>query len=255
LGEAFNDMAERVESMITSQRAFVANASHELRTPLTNVKLRAEALNNGALDDPVTARKFAREIESEVNRLARMASDLLTLTRQDAIASQARERLNLTNLIAEVTSEMSLRATKSGVALKQEIAPDLPLVSADPAGMQTVLLNLLDNALQYTPSGGAITVQACGDERRQNVIMRISDTGAGIAPEDLPHVFERFYRADKARSRRIAQRRNGSALAGSGAGLGLAIVRGIIEEHGGTVGAESELERGTTLTVTLPVAE
>lgn len=255
LGEAFNDMAERVESMITSQRAFVANASHELRTPLTNVKLRAEALNNGALDDPVVARKFAREIESETNRLARMASDLLTLTRQDAIASQAREKLNLANLIAEVTSEMSLRAAKAGVTLNQEIAPDLPLVSADPAGMQTVLLNLLDNALQYTPPGGAITVRACGDEERQNVILQVSDSGAGIAPEDLPHIFERFYRADKSRSRRMAQQRNGSALAGSGAGLGLAIVRGIIEDHCGTVGAESELERGTTLTVTLPAAQ
>ena len=254
LGEAFNDMAARVESMITSQRAFVANASHELRTPLTNVKLRAEALNNGALDDPEAARKFAREIESEANRLARMANDLLTLTRQDAIASQAREHLDLANLIGEVTSTMSLRAAKGGVALNQEIAPDLPLVNADPAGMQTVLLNLLDNALQYTPSGGVITVGACGDEQKQKVIMRVSDTGAGIAPEDLPHIFERFYRADKSRSRHLAQQRNGSALAGSGAGLGLAIVRGIVEEHGGTIGADSELGRGTTLTVTLPVA-
>jgi signal transduction histidine kinase len=255
LGQAFNEMAERIENMITSQRAFVANASHELRTPLTNVKLRAEALNNGALDDPVTARKFAREIESEANRLARMANDLLTLTRQDAIALQTRERMNLGNLIGEVTGEMSLRAAKGGINLEQQIAPDLPLVSADPAGMQTVLLNLLDNAIQYTPSGGTITVRACGDDARQHVIIEVSDTGAGITPEDLPHIFERFYRADKSRSRRMAQQRNGSALAGSGAGLGLAIVHGIVEEHGGKIGAESEPGRGTTLTVTLPAVE
>jgi signal transduction histidine kinase len=255
LGEAFNEMAERIEGMITSQRAFVANASHELRTPLTNVKLRAEALNNGALDDPVMARKFAHEIESEANRLARMANDLLSLTRQDAIASQTREKMNLGHLISEVTGEMSLRASKGGVTLVQEIAPDLPLVNADPAGMQTVLLNLLDNALQYTPPGGTITARACGDEGRKHVIMQVSDTGAGITAEDLPHIFERFYRADKSRSRRIAQQRNGSALAGSGAGLGLAIVHGIVEEHDGAISAESELGHGTTLTVTLPAAE
>ncbi len=255
LGEAFNDMAERVENMITSQRAFVANASHELRTPLTNVKLRAEALNNGALDDPVAARKFAQEIESEANRLARMANDLLSLTRHDVIASQTRETLDLANLIGEVSSEMSLRATKGGVRLEQEIAPDLPAVSADPAGIQTVLLNLLDNALQYTPGGGTITVRACPDESRQKVIMQVSDTGAGILAEDLPHIFERFYRADKSRSRHMAQQRNGSALAGSGAGLGLAIVRGIIEEHGGSVAAASEPGQGTTLTVSLPAIQ
>jgi signal transduction histidine kinase len=244
LASAFNEMAERIEASIKAQRAFVANASHELRTPLTNIKLRAEALEDGALEDPAVARRFVQEIGSEADRLSLMANDLLTLSRQDGVPGPVREPVNLAVLILAVAEEMGLRAEKEGVTLIQEIAPDLPILSADPAGLRTLLVNLLDNALQYTNPGGSITITARVSDPH-SVVIQIADTGRGIAAEDLPNIFERFYRADKARLR-------GSAVTGSGAGLGLSIVRGIVEEHSGTISAESSPGQGTTITARLP---
>ncbi len=246
LSQAFNYMAGRVQEMIQRQRAFVADASHELRTPLTNIKLRAEALASGALDDKAVAGRFVGEIESEADRLGRMASDLLTLSRQDAAAQSFREPVDPALLVSEVVDQMALRAEKSGVALTHDLAPGLPVLTADPVGLRAVLVNLVDNALQYTPRGGEITIRGRADA--QQVILQVADTGPGIPAEDLPRIFERFYRADKARSRR-------SAVAGSGAGLGLAIVQGIVAEHGGTVAAQSAVGQGTTISVTLPIPE
>jgi two-component system, OmpR family, sensor kinase len=255
LAAAFNHMAAQIEETIMGQRVFVANASHELRTPLTNIKLRAEALGNGALDDPTVARKFVADIESEANRLSRMAGDMLALTRQDASAPAPHAPVDLTALAADVREEMRLRAEKGQVTLAQQMDPQLPLVCADAAGMQTVLLNLVDNALQYTPPGGCVTISGRAVDDGQTVALEVRDTGAGIPPEDLPHIFERFYRADKARSRHMAQNgNNGSALAGSGAGLGLAIVQSIVSQHKGTISAESTPGQGTTMRVILPVA-
>jgi signal transduction histidine kinase len=238
-------MVERIEGSIKAQRAFVANASHELRTPLTNIKLRVEALEEGALQDPSVARKFVREIGSEADRLSRMANDLLTLSRQQDMPQPVREPVNLSALIPTVVGEMGLRAEKGGVALLPEVAPDLPVLSADPAGLHMLLVNLLDNALQYTKPGGSVTIRARATELQSGVEIQVADTGSGIATEDLPHIFERFYRADKARGRR-------TAVTGSGAGLGLAIVRSIVEEHDGTVAAESSPDQGTTITIQLP---
>jgi signal transduction histidine kinase len=246
LAEAFNHMAERIQAMISAQRVFVANASHELRTPLTSIKLRAEALGNGALQDPTVARKFVQEIEGEADRLGRMAGDLLTLSQQDAAPPLARAPVDLAALISTVTAEMALRAEKSHVTLVRDVAPDLPMLSADPAGLRTVLVNLLDNALQYTPAGGTITVTARASVERPGIMLQVADSGVGIPAKDLPHIFERYYRADKARSRR-------TAVLGSGAGLGLSIVSGIIEDHGGTISAASTPGQGTTMTITLPL--
>jgi signal transduction histidine kinase len=247
LASAFNDMAERIETAIKAQRAFVANASHELRTPLTNIKLRAEALEDGALEDPAVAQKFVREIGGEADRLSQMADDLLTLSRQDDAPRPVREPVDLSVLIPAVAGEMGLRAEKEGVALVQEIAPGLPVLSADPAGLRTLLVNLLDNALQYTKAGGSITIRARAAGPPPGVVIEVADTGSGIAVEDLPHIFGRFYRADKAR-------RRGNAVTGSGAGLGLAIVKVIVEAHGGAISAQSTLGRGTTITVSLPAS-
>jgi signal transduction histidine kinase len=245
LAHAFNDMAEQIGASMQAQRAFVANASHELRTPLTNIKLRAEALENGALEDPAVALKFVQEIGSEADRLSRMANDLLALSRQDGAPQLVREQVDLSKLIPAVSSEMELRAEKGGVALVQEVAPDLPVISADPADLRTLLVNLLDNALQYTGPGGSITISAQPTDPQPGVLIRVADTGSGIAAEDLPHVFGRFYRADKAR-------RRGTSVEGSGAGLGLAIVQGIVEAYGGTISAQSTLGQGTTIIVSLP---
>jgi two-component system OmpR family sensor kinase len=247
LASAFNDMVKRIEASIKAQRVFVANASHELRTPLTNIKLRVEALEEGALEDPSVARKFVQEIGSEADRLSRMANDLLTLSRQQDVPQPVREPVNVSVLIPTVVGEMGLRADKERVALIPEIMPDLPVLSADPTGLHMLLVNLLDNALQYTKPGGSITISARATGPRPAVEIQVADTGSGIAAEDLPHIFERFYRADKARGR-------GTIVTGSGAGLGLAIVRGIVEAHGGTVSAESSLGQGTRITVRLPAS-
>jgi signal transduction histidine kinase len=245
LAEAFNYMAERVQGMINEERAFIANAAHELRTPLTNIMLRAEALGDGALEDPVMARKFAKGIEIEADRLGRMAADLLTLSRHDNMPSLYREPVNLTSLVSQVMDEMALRAEKAGITLAQDLNPGLPRLSADPGSLHTVLVNLVDNALQYTGTGGQVTVSTFADAELRNVVVQVADTGSGIPAEDLPHIFERFYRADKAHSRR-------TAVAGSGAGLGLAIARDIVEEHGGVISAASGPGEGTTITIRLP---
>jgi signal transduction histidine kinase len=240
-------MAARIEAAIEAQRAFVANASHELRTPLTNIKLRAEALEDGALDDPAVALKFVKEIGSEADRLSRMANDLLALSRQDGAPPPVREPVDLPALIAEVTAEMALRAERAGVVLVQEIAPGVPVVSADPADLRTLLANLIDNALHYTEPGGRVTISAGLADGQPGVVLRVADTGSGMTAEDLAHAFERFYRADKAR-------RRGNAVAGSGAGLGLAIVKGVAEAHGGSVSAQSTPGQGTTIDVVLPTS-
>jgi signal transduction histidine kinase len=245
LASAFNEMAERIEASMKAQRVFVANASHELRTPLTNIKLRAEALEDGALEDPVVARKFVQEIGSEANRLSRMANDLLTLSRQDGTSRLVREPVDLSMLIPAVAGEMGLRAEKGGVSLGQEIALDLPVLSANPADLRTLLVNLIDNALQYTEPGGSITISARATGPQPGVLIQVADTGSGIAAEDLAHIFDRFYRADKAR-------RRGTGVTGSGAGLGLSIVKGIVEAYGGTASAQSAQGQGTTIIVRLP---
>ena len=245
LAGAFNDMAARIEASMKAQRAFVANASHELRTPLTNIKLRAEALEDGALEDPAVARKFVREIGSEADRLSRLANDLLALSRRDDAPGPVREPVDLSSLIPNVAAGMGLRAEREGVALVQEIVADLPLLSANPAELRTLLVNLVDNALQYTPAGGTITITARPADPPPGVEIQVADTGIGIGAEDLAHIFERFYRADKAR-------RRGTGETGSGAGLGLAIVKGIVDAHGGTISAQSAPDEGTTIVVTLP---
>jgi len=245
LAQAFNHMAERVEVMMDRQRAFVANASHELRTPLTNIKLRAEALGNGALEDPKVAHRFITEIEGEADRLGRLASDLLTLSRLDSTQPARRLAVDLSALTVEAADRMAIRAEKAQVTVALDLQRGLPTIAADPSDMDTLVTNLLDNALQYTPPGGTITA-FCGTELQQ-VILTVSDTGVGIPQEDLPHIFDRFYRADRARSRR-------GAVGGSGAGLGLAIVKGIVSAHGGVVEAHSGTGAGTTITVRFPVA-
>jgi two-component system sensor histidine kinase BaeS len=159
--------------------------------------------------------------------------------------SPVQEPVNLSLLIPDVVGEMALRAEKGGVVLVQGISPDLPMLSADPSALRTLLVNLVDNALQYTQPGGRITISAHATISQPGVVLQVADTGSGLTAKDLAHVFERFYRADKAR-------RRSTSIAGSGAGLGLAIARGIMETHSGTVSAQSLPDQGTTITVRLP---
>ena len=221
----------------TTRREFVSNVSHELRTPLSSVKALAEALENGALEDSDTARDFVRRIHGEADRMSALVEELLELSRLES--GQAALQMATVDVAALASTEIEafqLRAEAAGAVLVARL-PDAPaLVRGERDKLRQVLVNLLDNALKFTPSGGTVTVlvhAAAG-----GVEVSVRDTGAGIPAEHVPHVFERFYKVDRAR-------RDG------GTGLGLAIVRHIVEAHGGTARVESREGEGTTVSVIL----
>jgi signal transduction histidine kinase len=243
LAGAFNSMTGRLQHTLQQQRDFVANASHELRTPLTTIRLRVEALLGGARNDPVMANRFLDEIDSELERLNRLVDELLSLSRAEAGAEVLRkERVNLSRLLSRAVASFEPRAQAAGITLSLDAAPEVPAVAASPAHIRQVIDNLLDNALKYSAGGGVIAISCRGVEDR--VVVAVTDTGQGIPARDLPHVFERFYRADRARSR-------GSRARGSG--LGLSIVRSVISAHGGEVSIDSQEGKGTSVRFTLPV--
>ncbi len=261
LEQAFNEMARRLQALLDDQRMFVANASHELRTPLTSLKLRAEALRAGAYQDPEAGPKFMAEIESEIDRLTKMVNDLLDLSRiESGLEAAAAEPVELAQLAGEARDAFSVRAERAGVKLIVAVEGTPPPAAGNESHLRRLLDNLLDNAIRHTASGGQVTIRVeMADDRRPttddsasaarrpssivhrppSVTLTVSDTGAGIAPEYLPHVFERFYRG-------------AVSARGGGSGLGLSIVQSIARAYGGAVSAESELGRGTTIRVRLP---
>ena len=219
------------------RRDFVANVSHELRTPLTSIKAMAETLLDGALQDAEVAPRFLGTIIRESDRLVRLSADLLDLSRVEALGID-KKPTDLTSLAAEVTGRLSSQAEKADVSLVNTIRAPL-VVPADRDAMAQVLVNLLDNAIAYTPRGGVVSLSAL--ETPEAISISVTDTGIGILSHDIPRLFERFYRADKARSR-----------ASGGTGLGLSIVKHIVENHGGSVGVESEYNKGSVFSFTLP---
>ena len=219
------------------RRDFVANVSHELRTPLTSIKAMAETLLDGARSDESVAGRFLETIIRESDRLVRLSSDLLDLSRVEARGPE-KEWFDMAALVAEVAARFAAPAQKAGVSLSDRIAGPL-WATADRDEMAQVLVNLLDNAITYTPRGGAVTVTAT--QTPDSLTVAVADTGIGVLSHDLPRLFERFYRADKARSR-----------VSGGTGLGLSIVKHIVENHGGAVGVESEYNQGSVFTFTLP---
>jgi len=244
LAEAFNSMAFRLQDHVDELRAFVANASHELRTPLTVVKLRAEALRNGAMEEPLVAEQFLSEIEIEVDRLSYMVNDMLDLSRMEAgLASKQRNPLNLGTLTSEVSEVFTIRAARAGIHLVQEIEPDLPSVLGNEDQLRRLLYNLIENAIKYTPRDGQVDLEVKSSRDRKSVTIQVRDTGPGIAPEHLQHIFERFYRAEATRPRYSSS---------SGSGLGLAIAKTIVDSHGGKIGVSSQLGEGTTFWIRLP---
>ena len=243
LAQAFNLMAARLQHIIEQQSDFVANASHELRTPLTTIKLRVEALLGGARHDQAIADRFLSEIEGEVNRLSALIDGLLALSHVESRPDTLRmEKVDLSFLLGEAVATFWPRAEATNVALTLNVAPQVPAVKASAPQIRQVVDNLLDNALKYTSSGGIITV-SCRPMNEQ-VAVSVTDNGQGIPAADLPYVFERFYRADKARSR--------SSGAG-GSGLGLSIVNSIVAAHNGQISIDSQESKGTTVRFTLPV--
>ena len=242
LAARFNQMAERLNQVEDMRRQLIGDVSHELRTPLTAIKGSMEGLMDGVL--PATEETF-QQIHAEAERLNRLVDDLQELSRVEARAYQLEIRpVDVSSIVHTVSKRLASQAESKRISLHLELAPDLPSVLADEDRAVQVLTNLTGNALQYTPENGRVTVRA----RRDNgqVHIAVQDTGVGISPEHLPHIFDRFYRADKSRSRR----------AGGGSGIGLTIARALVEAHGGRIWAESAGEgQGSTFSFTLPIAE
>jgi len=235
----FHDLTEvrRIERV---RRDFVANVSHELRTPLASIKAVIETLQGGALDDRAAAEDFLSRADLEVDRLAQMVEELLELSRiESGEVPLAREPVDLTAVVTRAIARLSAQAGKQEVVLAAEIEAGLPAVTGDAERLERAVVNLIHNAIKFTPPGGTVDVSVTLSGASVSVF--VVDTGAGISPEDLPRVFERFYKTDQSRH-------------GGGTGLGLAVVKHTVEAHGGTVTAESEPGRGSTFSFVIPVA-
>jgi two-component system OmpR family sensor kinase len=243
LARSFNRMVARLDLAFSRQKRFVADVSHELRTPLTALGGGMEMLLIGAeRGDPETSRRLMRGMYAEVERMRRLVEDLLTLTRLDEGRIQMRiEHLAPGALLSAVYDQAEQLAR--GQEIHAEIAPDLPEIQADADRLRQVLLNLVDNALKFTPAPGRVTLRARHDEAGW-VALEVEDSGVGIPAEALPHVFERFFRADPARARTPGQV--------GGSGLGLAIAKSLIEASGGQISVQSEPGEGTRVTVRFP---
>jgi two-component system, OmpR family, sensor kinase len=246
LGKAFDYMVSRLVTTLEAQRRFVADASHELRTPLTSLKGLAEILVIGAHgNDQRVIEQAAGAINSELERLNRLVNDLLMLSRLDNVEGNAappirRVRMDACATLHAAAAQMAALAEGREVRLSQECAGPL-WVTGDAGQLKQVLLNLLDNALRYTPPGGEVELRGRVDGAVARI--EVQDTGAGIAAEDLAHIFERFYRGDASRTR-----------ATGNTGLGLAIVQTIVHAHGGNITVQSAPGAGTCFTITLPLA-
>jgi two-component system phosphate regulon sensor histidine kinase PhoR len=235
----FTDVTDK-KRLEKIRQDFISNVSHELKTPLTSIKAMVEVLLEGGAEDSKLRKDFLENINQEVDRLSRLVSDLLLLSRLES----DREFLNpistdFVTLITRTVSRFQPRAMKEGITLSLEIKGDIPPLKVDVNYIDQVISNLIDNAIKYTPSGGKIDVIV--EDLGKDIRVSVKDTGIGIPKEDLPRIFERFYRGDKSRS-----------LSLGGVGLGLSIVKHIVEAHGGRVGVESEIGKGSTFYFTLP---
>jgi len=243
LALSLNSMAETLEKTELQRQELIGNVAHELRTPLTTIKGYMEGLIDGVV--PANAATFTL-IHDEADRLSRLVSDLQDLSRLEESNVDLHLRVTrLTDLVASVVQKMRPQAHSKGITLTATIeGASPPYVLADYDRMQQVLLNLVANALQYTPQGGAVFIDLIPDPAAGVVRLAVVDDGEGIPPEHLPNVFTRFYRVDKSRSR-----------AAGGSGIGLTIARRLAEAHGGALDVASTYGKGSTFTVTLPLVE
>ncbi len=238
LARTFNAMIERLQRSFEEVRRFTADAAHELRTPLAAMRTEAEV----ALRSPRSPERDQRMLENlleEMERLTRLVSQLLFLCREDAgIGTGEDQTIRLEDLVSEVGEHMGVAAQEKGVGLSVDLPGSFP-VQGDADRLRQLFFNLLDNAIKYTPPGGTVAVQ--GESSHGQIRIAVDDSGIGIPADHLPHVFERFYRVDPARSPEI-----------EGSGLGLAICRSIAEAHGGRLGIDSGSGSGTRVTLVLP---
>ena len=248
LGNSFNEMAAQLQAVEAKQktldtlrRDLIAWVSHDLRTPLTSIRAILEALADGIVDDPATIQRYLRTAQQDIRQLSLLIDDLFEMAQVDAGGLQLQPAWTaLTDLVSDTIESFSELAKRQGVQLNGSIAPGTDPVYLDAQRISRVLANLVSNALRHTPSGGAVRIRAAREGAR--VLVEVEDSGEGIKPDDLPHVFERFYRGEKSRNR-----------ATGGAGLGLAIARGVIEAHGGQIAVESTPGQGTRFHFHLPL--
>jgi two-component system sensor histidine kinase VicK len=232
---------ERILSRL--QQEFVANVSHELRTPLTTIKNYVETLLNGAQDDPGVRLRFLEVVDKETDRMVKLVKDLLVLSQMDYHETNwLREKSDVISLIAEVLAQVELECRSKGIDLHDYLPRRKVMVLLNKDKIRQVLLNLIDNAIKYTPEGGEIKVSIL--TKYNFVWVTVKDTGIGIPGKEVDRVFERFFRVDKTRSRDSG-----------GTGLGLPIAKQIVEAHGGSIYLKSELEKGTEVTFSLPLLE
>lgn len=241
VGQAFNEMADQVQSMVAEQRAFAGNAAHELRTPITAIRLRTERMLGGKLDQEET-QEYIAEIDSEATRMGGLVDDLTLLSRLDANRLQVGEaQVDIGRVAASLLQDLLPRAEKQGIALTLENPSGLPQVTATINHVQVVLRNLLDNALKYTPSGGQVRCRI--EKHERHIRITVVDNGQGIDATDLPHISQRFYRADRAHTRQI-----------EGVGLGLSLVSSLLAAYEGSLQIESDgVDEGTIAIVMWPV--
>jgi two-component system phosphate regulon sensor histidine kinase PhoR len=244
------DLTE-ITRLRTVRTEFVANVSHELRTPLASIRATAETLLDGAIADPEYRGRFLETIIREADRLVQLSEDLLELSRAES-DRRVRTRFDLRGLVLDVATRLMGQAERRSIELELPplVAPPV-WVDADRSEMDQVLFNLIDNAIKYTPARGRVAISVAARPAEDRVAVRVADTGIGILSQDLPRIFERFWRADRAR--RFQSGSEGEGTTG-GTGLGLSIVKHIVETHGGVVTAESELGQGSCFTVLLPLA-
>jgi signal transduction histidine kinase len=238
LAHAFNAMADGLTRLEQGRRRMVTDVAHELRTPLTNLRGYLEALQDGVAQPTP---EVIQSLQEEALLLSRLVDGLQELALAEAGQLRlVRQPVAVDALIQQAVYALQPVAADKGLVVTCAAPPDLPRTIADPERVGQVLRNLLHNAMTHTPPGGRITVDA--QVRDKAILVRVQDTGSGIAPGDLPQIFDRFFRADRSRAR-----------ATGGAGLGLAIVRQLVELHGGQVWAESTLGAGSTFSFTLPI--
>lgn len=242
LAKAFNHLLDRLEAAHTTQQRFTADASHELRTPLTVLRGEIEV----ALRKPRSSEEYRDVLVSnkeEIERLSRLTENMLALAHVDVgDAVTQRELVNVSEVCSGVVSRLQSLASEKQITLHHEDTTTEPLsVTGDRFALERVVMNLVENAIRYSPAGEDVCVRVA--KKSSQIEIQVIDTGGGIAPEHLPHLFERFYRVDKARSR-----------AHGGSGLGLSIVKALVEAHSGSVSVVSEVGHGSTFTIRLPAA-
>ncbi len=248
LAVTFNQMAEQLQAadkkqreLDTMRRDLIAWVSHDLQTPLTSIRAILEALSDGVVDDPGTVKRYLNTAQRDVKNLSALIDDLFQMAQLDAGGFPLhRAKSSLGDLLSDTLESFTELAKQGEITLEGNVDPDVDPVMMDTQAIGRVLNNLIGNALRYTSPRGRVSVWV--RRTSQGVEVTVNDTGEGIRTEDIPHVFERFYRGDASRSR----------TRGSGAGLGLAIARGIVRAHGGDIKVDSQIGKGTQFTFTIP---